>query len=134
LLGVETMLPLMLTEVHRGRLTLNRLVALCSESPAKVWDLYPRKGALHVGSDADIVLVDMDRSASIDQAKLHSKQKISGWHGRFVHGIPVRTIVRGKTVVLNGELIGPVGWGKRVQQTKAASANNKNPMNAAAAE
>lgn len=117
LLGVETSLPLMLTEVNAGRLTLERLVALTAANPAKVWDLYPRKGALRVGSDADIVLVDMDREAKIDQEQLHSKQKISGWHGRAVKGIPVRTIVRGRTVMLNGDLTGAPGWGRPVLQS-----------------
>jgi dihydroorotase len=116
LLGVETSLSLMLTEVNAGRLTLERLVALMSAHPAQVWDIYPRKGALRVGSDADIVLVDMDRTAVIDQQKLHSKQKISGWHGRAVKGVPVRTIVRGRTVMLNGELSDSSGWGRPVLQ------------------
>jgi dihydroorotase len=117
LLGVETSLPLLLTEVNAGRLTLERLVALTAANPAKVWDLYPRKGTLRVGSDADIVLVDMDRKATIDQKQLHSKQKISGWHGRVVKGLPVRTIVRGRTVMLNGELTGAPGWGRPVIQS-----------------
>jgi dihydroorotase len=117
LLGVETSLPLMLTEVNAGRLTLERLVALTAANPAKVWDLYPHKGTLRVGADADIVLVDMDRTATIDQKKLHSKQKISGWHGRAVKGVPVRTIVRGRTVMLDGEMIGTPGWGKPVLQS-----------------
>jgi allantoinase len=116
LLGVETALPLMLTEVNRGRLTLERLVALCSTNPAKVWDIYPKKGTLAVGSDGDLVLVDMARQATIDQAKLHSKQRISGWHGRRVHGQPVRTIVRGRTVMRSGELVGPAGWGCPVNE------------------
>ena len=116
LLGVETALSLMLTEVGRGRLTLERLVALCATNPAKVWDLYPMKGVLRVGSDADIVIVDMQRSAIIDQAKLHSKQRISGWHGRAVKSLPVRTIVRGRTVMRDGNLVGTPGWGKPVKQ------------------
>ena len=116
LLGVETSLPLLLTQVQRGRLTLERLVSLCCANPARVWDLYPRKGALRVGSDADIVLVDMERAAKIDQEKLHSKQRISGWHGYPVKGMPVRTIVRGRTVMMNGEVVGSPGWGKPVQQ------------------
>lgn len=115
LLGLETALPLMLTEVNNGRLSLNRLVALCAANPAKIWDLYPRKGALQVGSDADIVLVDMARTGVIDQAKLHSKHRISGWHGRRIRGIPLRTIVRGRTVMKDGELVGSPGWGKPVR-------------------
>ena len=132
LLGVESLLPLMLTEVRRGRLTLERLVALCSTNPAKVWNLYPGKGALCVGADADMVLVDMNRSSRIDQSKLHSKQRVSGWHGRSIEGLPVRTIVRGKTVMLNSELVGAAGWGRRVQQIKAQSAAKKPAVAAAA--
>jgi dihydroorotase len=119
LLGVETALPLMLTEVNGGRLSLERLVALCSTNPAKVWDIYPKKGALAVGSDGDLVLVDMSRQATIDQDKLHSKQHISGWHGRRIHGQPVRTIVRGCTVMKHGEVVGPAGWGRPVNETSA---------------
>lgn len=114
LLGVETALPLMLTEVHRGRLTLERLVALCTTNPAKVWDIFPKKGALQVGSDADIVIVDMKQQATVDQTKLHSKQRISGWHGRCIQGLPVRTIVRGRTVMRDGQVVGPPGWGRPV--------------------
>ena len=131
LLGVETALSLMLTEVGRGRLTLERLVALCAANPAKVWDLYPKKGVLQVGSDADIVIVDMQRSAVIDQAKLHSKQKISGWHGRAVKGLPVRTIVRGRTVMRDGNLIGERGWGRAVKQVPAAKPNHAVTTNTA---
>jgi allantoinase len=121
LLGVETSLPLMLTEVQRGRLSFERLVALCATNPAKVWDLYPRKGVLRVGSDADIVLVDMQRSSTIDQSKLHSKQRISGWHGRSINGLPIRTIVRGRTVMLNGDLLGSPGWGRPVEQYRPST-------------
>ena len=121
LLGVETALPLMLNEVSRGCLSIERLVALYAENPAKVWDIFPAKGALQIGSDADIVIVDMAKQATIDQAKLHSKQRISGWHGRTVTGLPVRTIVRGRTVMLDGELVGPAGWGKTVKRTPATT-------------
>jgi dihydroorotase-like cyclic amidohydrolase len=76
LLGLETALPLMLTEVNNGRLSLNRLVALCAANPAKIWDLYPRKDALQGGFDADIVLVDMACTGVIDQTKLHSKHGV----------------------------------------------------------
>lgn len=121
LLGVETALPLMLNEVNRGRLSIERLVALYAENPAKVWDIFPAKGTLQVGSDADIVIVDMAKQATIDQARLHSKQRISGWHGRSVTGQPVRTIVRGRTVMLEGELVGLAGWGRSVRHRPVAA-------------
>lgn len=131
LLGVETALPLMLTEVCRGRLTLERLVALCATNPAKVWDIFPKKGVLQVGSDADIVLVNMERQATIDQANLHSKQRISGWHGRPIQGQPVRTIVRGRTVMRDGQVVGPPGWGRPVHHTPPEVDRNKRSAPAA---
>lgn len=86
-------------------------------NPAKAWGLYPRKGALRVGSDADILVVDMDRDELIDQAALHSRSKISPWHGRTVTGRPCYTIVRGEVVVRDGELVGRPGWGRPVRQS-----------------
>ncbi len=58
--GLETAAPLMLTEVHRGRITLEQYVEWACRAPARVWGLYPRKGALQVGADADIVILDLD--------------------------------------------------------------------------
>jgi dihydroorotase len=117
MLGVETAMPLMLTEVSRGRLTLSEYVRAAATNPAKLWRLYPRKGTIQVGSDADLVIVDLDREARIDQAKLHSKSKVSSWHGRTVRGLPVTTMVRGNVVVRDGELRGEPGWGRCVTQT-----------------
>jgi len=117
MLGVETAMSLMLTEVAHGRLTLSDYVRLSAINPAKLWRLYPKKGTLQVGSDADITIVDLERSAEIDQERLHSKSKISSWHGRPVRGLPVCTMVRGRIVVRDGELLGEPGWGTYVTQT-----------------
>jgi dihydroorotase len=125
MLGLETAVPLMLTEVNNQRLTLNRYVELTSANPARIWDLYPRKGALMPGSDADVALVDMNKSAVIDQERLHSKSRISGWHGRRVTGLPVRTIVRGRTVMIDGELVGRPGWGRDVQQSLSRNSGDQ---------
>ena len=115
--GVETQMPVMLTEVARSRMTISDYVRWSAVNPAKAWGLFPRKGVLQVGADADIVIVDPAYEAVIDQAKLHSRSKISPWHGRAVTGAPRHTIVRGRVVVRDGELIGPPGWGKPVRQT-----------------
>lgn len=104
--GVETGPALILTEVNKGRLTLNHYVRLTSENPAKVWQIYPQKGALRLGSDGDITIVDMDKEGVIDVNKLHSKNKASPWHGWKVKGIPVSTIVRGHIQMRDGEAIG----------------------------
>lgn len=108
--GVETGVPLMLTEVNKGRMSLNHYVRVASENPAKVWQLYPRKGALRVGADGDVTIVDMDREGAIDITKLHSKNNPSPWHGWKVKGMPVAAVVRGHVQMRDGEPVGrPIG-------------------------
>jgi len=108
--GVETGVPLMLNEVNRGRMTLNHYVKLVTENPARVWQIYPRKGALRVGSDGDVTIVDMNKETAIDITKLHSKNNPSPWHGWKVKGVPVCTIVRGQVQMRDGEPVGkPIG-------------------------
>jgi dihydroorotase len=97
--GVETQMPLMLTEINRGRATIQDYVRWSAEAPAKIWGLYPRKGALTVGSDADIAIVDLSRSWTIDDALIQSRSKISPWHGRQATALPIHTIVRGRFVM-----------------------------------
>lgn len=110
--GVETAVPLMLTEVNRGRMTLERYVEWSSAAPARAWGLYPKKGALEVGSDADIVIVDMEREWTIRAAELHSKSRITPFEGMRTRGRPVQTLVRGRTVMREGEPVGAPGWGR----------------------
>jgi dihydroorotase len=97
--GVETQMPLMLTEVNRGRATIRDYVRWSADNPAKLWGLYPRKGTLTVGSDADIAIVDMNRPWTIDDARIQSRSKISPWQGRQVTALPIHTIVRGRFVM-----------------------------------
>jgi dihydroorotase len=97
--GVETQMPLMLTEIGRGRAKIQDYVRWSAESPAKIWGLYPRKGALTVGSDADVAIVDLSRSWTIDDALIQSRSKISPWHGRQATALPIHTIVRGRFVM-----------------------------------
>jgi dihydroorotase len=97
--GVETQMPLMLTEINRGRATIQDYVRWSSEAPAKLWGLYPRKGTLTVGSDADIAIVDLSRSWTIDDALIQSRSKVSPWHGRKATALPIHTIVRGRFVM-----------------------------------
>jgi dihydroorotase len=97
--GVETQMPLMLTEIGRGRATIQDYVRWSAESPAKIWGLYPRKGTLTVGSDADVAIVDLNRTWTIDDALIQSRSKISPWHGRQATALPIHTIVRGRFVM-----------------------------------
>ncbi|WP_111417760.1 dihydroorotase [Rhodoplanes roseus] len=112
--GVETSMLLMLAEISRGRLTLEHYVRMACEAPAKAFGLYPRKGALRVGADADIVLVDMTRTGRITAADLHSIGNATPFEGFALCGMPVRTLVRGATVALDGQPVGTLGWGRAV--------------------
>jgi allantoinase len=99
-----------LTEVNTGRMTLNHYVKVACENPAKVWQLYPKKGAIRLGSDGDITIVDMDKETTIDANKLHSKNKPTPWNGWKVKGVPTCTIVRGHVQMRDGEPVGkPIG-------------------------
>ncbi|WP_100486839.1 allantoinase AllB [Sporolactobacillus pectinivorans] len=103
--GTETMVPLMLNAVNEGRITLQKLTALLSENPAKRFGIYPQKGSLEVGTDADITIVDMNKESIIKAENLHSKSKITAYDGWHIKGLPVETIVRGETVMKNGEIV-----------------------------
>ncbi len=117
--GLETAIPLLLTEVNRGRITLEQYVTWSSLAPARVWGLYPRKGVLDVGSDADIVIVDLAREATIRADRFQSKSKITPFEGFRTKGQPVCTIVRGRVVMRDGALEGRPGWGRLVTSHRA---------------
>ena len=109
--GVETSIPLMLTEVNKGRLTLSRLVELCSTTPARIFGLYPGRGVLRAGSAADVTILDMQKEGVIDRHKLHSKTTVTPFDGWKVKGMPTHTIVNGKVVYANGQVLGKPGDG-----------------------
>jgi dihydroorotase len=113
--GVETQMPAMLTQVNKGRMSISDYVRWSAFNPARAWGLYPRKGAIAPGADADLALVDLTREWTIDDAKIQSRSKISPWHGRKVKGLPVHTIVRGRFVMRDRTLVpGTKGWGRSV--------------------
>lgn len=113
--GVETQMPLMLTAVNAGRLSICDYVRLSAAAPAQIWGLYPRKGTLQPGADADIAIVDLAHEWSIDDAKLQSRSKITPWNGRRVQGLPVHTLVRGRFVMRERRLVADTrGWGRSV--------------------
>ncbi len=110
--GVETSLPLMLDCVDKGLVSLERLVEVFSVNPARLLKLYPRKGALMPGSDADIVVVDLKKEYEIKAELLHSKEKTTAYDGYKVKGAPLTTIVRGEVVMENRILQGRPGFGE----------------------
>lgn len=115
--GVETRVPLLFSEgVLKGRLSLNRFVEVVSTSPARIMGLYPRKGMLAPGSDADVVIFDPRIERTITPDTLFHNADYSPYEGMRVRGWPVVTTVRGKIVVQHGRLLAEKGWGKYVHR------------------
>lgn len=114
--GVETQMPVMLTQVNAGRLSINQYVQWSAHAPAQAWGCYPNKGVIQAGSDADIVIADLAKGGMIDNADLHSKSKITAWHGFETTASVDWTLVRGRIVVKERELVGEQGWGRPIVQ------------------
>ena len=113
--GVETFVSLFLNEVNKGALTINDFVRLASEAPAKTWGIYPNKGSLLPGTDADFTIVDMKKNKTIYAKDFYSKSKTSPFEGVEVQGIPAATIVRGVFIMKDGRLTGKKGYGKFIK-------------------
>ena len=110
---LEFMMPVVWTHgVNTGRITLPRFVQLFCENPAKIFGIYPKKGCLQPGSDADLVIWDHTRSQVVDQD--HANSDLDTFKGMELLGMPVLTMVRGNVVVEDGNLVGSQGQGKFV--------------------
>jgi len=105
-IGVETALPLMLSQVNKGRISLEYYSKLVSENPARIWKLFPQKGIIQIGSDADFVLVDLKKEGTIEAKNLHSKNRLTPFNGWRVKGLPKYTILRGKVIMKEGVVSG----------------------------
>jgi dihydropyrimidinase len=113
--GMETLLPLMYTcGVAEGRLTLSQLVALLSANPARVWGLWPRKGTLLPGSDADVVIYDPEPEATITADTLHYLAGYTPYEGLRARGQVKATIARGQIIYREGRFTGRKGRGRFV--------------------
>ena len=104
--------------VGQGRITLNRMVELLSTNPAKLFGLYPRKGTIAPGSDADIVVFDPAKEQTISAATHHSKADYSLYEGTTVVGTPETVLLRGNVLVDGGELVASAGVGRFVQRAR----------------
>lgn len=108
--GVETLAPLMINAVSEGKITMEKLVKLLAEEPAKLFGVYPQKGSLQPGTDADITIVDLNKTFTIKRENLHSKGKVTAFDSFNIKGIPVYTIVRGQVVMKDRDILGdPTG-------------------------
>ena len=111
--GLETTLPLLLTQVNEGNLALSDLVKMTSEKPAEIFDLRDR-GSLDEGYLADLVVVDVHRKHKIDSSRFLSKAKYSPFDGWKVRGKPIKTFVNGQLVMDEGEIVAKPGTGQIV--------------------
>jgi dihydropyrimidinase len=112
--GIETRLALVWEGVRAGRLTPADWVRLCAEAPAQAFGLWPAKGHLGVGADADVVVWDPLRRQRLDADRLHMAADHSPYEGRTVSGWPSLVLSRGRVVAQGGSFVGEAGWGRFV--------------------
>jgi dihydropyrimidinase len=126
--GVETLVPSVYTEgVLTNRFDINHFIKLISTNPAKLMGLYPKKGTLDAGSDADIIVVDPQRKHTIDWREMATNCDWSPFQGMKMAGFPETTISRGKVVVRNGEFVGSRGHGRFVKRQPWGEVNEDSP-------
>ena len=109
--ALDYWVPLMLDRVAKGEITMERFVEAASARQAQVFGLYPLKRALSVGSHSDIFNVDMSKSTSVSASRFKSKAKYTPFEGWTMRGAPTMTMVGGRVVAKNGEVVGKPGWG-----------------------
>ncbi|HUQ44737.1 MAG TPA: amidohydrolase family protein [Candidatus Limnocylindria bacterium] len=114
--GLESLLPMLLTAVADGRVSLDAVAAITSGNAARLFGLRD-KGEIRVGADADLAIVDLSHDGTIDTSRwlTRSRGTAAVWHGRRARAHVATTVVRGRTVFRNGALVGPPGWGRLVR-------------------
>ncbi len=137
--GVEDRMSVMWHEgVGTGKLSMNEFVAVTSTNSAKIFNMYPRKGAVEVGADADLVVWDPEGTRTISASTHHSTVDFNIFEGKTVKGIPSHTISRGKVVWKDGQLNAEKGAGRYIERPayppvyevlqKTAAANKPQPV------
>ena len=122
--GTETLLPIMLSEgVNKGRISFERLVEVCCHNPAKVFGIFPKKGVIQVGSDADLVIVDLNKEVKVTPEILHSASDFTIYEGWRLKGWPIMTIFRGNVVMEDGDVVDKPRFGKYLHRKLLKKAN-----------
>jgi dihydropyrimidinase len=117
--GIETRLPYLFSEgVVKKRISLERFVDITSTNVAKIFGMYPKKGVIAPGAEADIIVIDQDMKKKVRASDLHADSDYSVWDGWEFQGWPVMTLIRGKIVVEDGKLLGSLKDGRFVARTK----------------
>ena len=120
--GIETRLPILFSEgVVKGRFTANRFVELVATNPAKIFGLYPRKGSLGMGADADLVVMDPEKQWVVDYRNLNQPVDYSPYQGMQIQGAPALTISRGQIVAENGAARAERGRGQFVARARRST-------------
>lgn len=112
--GIETVSPAMLTFVNDGKISMEDWIRMHSKRPAQIWGMYPKKGSLRLGTDADLAIVDPAREWTLDRDDLQSKTKATPFEGETFTGAITKTIVRGELVYDEGEFPVQPGYGEFV--------------------
>jgi dihydropyrimidinase len=104
------------TGVRGGRISLSRFVEVTATNPAKLFGMWPRKGTIAVGSDADLTIIDPEHRMRIESARMQSSSDFDPYEGHDAVGWPVTTIVRGRVVVDRGQLLAEPGSGELLRR------------------
>lgn len=124
--GVETMVPIIVSEgFNKGRLTLSRLVEVLSTNAAIHYGLYPKKGSLMIGADADLTIIDLDHDWVIDQKNMLTKPQYSPFHGMKLKGKVAKTIVRGNIIYDDGCFLSRPGYGEFIKRQNISKLEKK---------
>ena len=117
--GVEARLPIIFgKEVLKGNMSINKMVEICCTKPAKLFGLYPNKGTIAQGMDADIVLLDPNKKTTISVDMLHENCDYTPYEGFELEGYPVMTISRGEIIVKDNKFVGNKGRGRFIKRSK----------------
>ena len=117
--NLETLIPMLYSEgVGKGRLSLSRFVEVSATNPAKLFGIYPQKGTIAVGSDADIVIFDPNKEVAIRHRDMHSRADYELYEGFQVTGWPTHTLSRGEVIVENGTVLGNAGRGRLLKRKR----------------
>jgi dihydropyrimidinase len=120
--GLETLLPIVFTHgVLADRIPLNRLVEKCCTNPAKIMGLYPRKGVLARGSDADLAIIDPKKKIKVDHAQMETGADWNPYQGWPLAGFAETTFSRGKKIVADYQFVGENGWGQWLPREQAGT-------------
>ncbi len=108
----------MLTLVNAGKLSLERVAALCAENPARHLGVYPRKGIVQIGAEGTFTIVDMNCKKTLRDAEAHSVNCVTPYDGFEATAMPVYTIVRGEIVMDHGEITAPLTTGQYIKRVE----------------